>query len=161
VDANKDKPSSSIKKSTAITAEVKKSKPSGGAMKLSEAKRVLARKKRHDALTNKIRKICHAKTVLPLAPMLSLCRAATRRSVGNGVRIQAKAMVGMHNSVETLIVDVITAAKNYIPRNQKTVQLEHIMKALELPEFREPFRIIDGRMKLHEPKKRAIKAATS
>ena len=157
----KDKPSARIKKSTEVTKASKKAKESGVSMNLSEAKQVLAQEKRRKSLLNKIRNICQAKTVLQAAPMLRLCRAATQRSVGDGVRIQAKAMVAVHNSVESLVVDLISAAKNYIPPKQKTIKAEHLMKALELPEFREPFRIIDGRMKLHEPKKRAVKAASS
>jgi len=101
---------------------------------------------RRARLAKSIRAHCDSNTVLPNSSVLRLCRDAARYSVGRQVKMQAKAGVCIHNTAESLVVELLRSAAKYIPKTQQTIQREHICMALEAPFFKEAFRIVDGRM---------------
>ncbi len=143
------KPATAKKKAAAPPKKVTLSKT-------ADRKRQRARLKRAENMAKKIQFYCASNTVLAALPMMRLCREVTHQFVGRRVRMQAKAMVDVHNSIESLIDSLLRTAAGYIPKNQQTLAVSHIQRALELPHYKEAFRVVDGRMKT----KKAVKASS-
>ena len=151
--------SSKVQKKTVTVPRTRKTKTytAEQVQKKIEADRRAEERKRKLART--IRGLCENKTLLSPAQVLRLCRQVTRNTIGDGVRLQAKAMMAIHNSLEAMVIAVLRAGIEYIPPTQQTLRASHIRMALERPHIKEAFRVVDGRMTLSQrpaPRKKKV-----